>query len=82
LRSTDGLSSDHAPVRCGINEPPLLAKLAEAVRQDGVPLAEGELELLGRLRKARNDAVHGRTPDVPLREDIDHALSIVARLLV
>ncbi len=65
-----------------INDPPVMAKLREAVRRDGVPLAQGEFELLGRLRDARNDAVHGRTPDLPPREDIDHAVSIVARMLV
>jgi hypothetical protein len=65
-----------------INDPPLMAKLREAATRDGVPVAESEYELLGRLRKARNDAVHGRTPKLPLREDVDHAVSIVARLLV
>lgn len=65
-----------------INDPPLMAKLREAVRRDGAPVDEGEFEVLGRLRKARNDAVHGRTPEIPLREDVDHAVSIVARLLV
>jgi hypothetical protein len=65
-----------------INDPPLMAKLREAATRDGAPVVEGEFELLGRLRKARNDAVHGRAPDIPLREDIDHAVSIVARLLV
>jgi hypothetical protein len=65
-----------------INDPPLMAKLREAATRDGAPVAESEYELLGRLRNARNDAVHGRTPKLPLREDIDHAVSIVARLLV
>jgi hypothetical protein len=65
-----------------INDPPLMAKLREAATRDGASVAESEYELLGRLRKARNDAVHGRTPELLLREDIDHAVSIVARLLV
>ena len=65
-----------------INDPPLMAKLREAATRDGAPVAESEYKLLGRLRKARNDAVHGRSPELPLREDIDHAVSIVARLLV
>lgn len=65
-----------------INDPPLMAKLRESATRDGAPVAESEYKLLGRLRKARNDAVHGRTPDLPLREDVDHAVSIVARLLV
>ncbi len=65
-----------------INDPPLMAKLREAAIRDGAPIAESEYELLGRLRKARNDAVHGRTPKLPARENVDHAVSIVARLLV
>jgi hypothetical protein len=36
-----------------INDPPLMAKLREAATRDGVPVAESEYELLGRLRKAR-----------------------------
>jgi hypothetical protein len=59
-----------------------MAKLREAATRDGAPVAESEYKLLGRLRKARNDAVHGRSPELPLREDVDHAVSIVARLLV
>lgn len=65
-----------------INDPPLMAKLRETVRRDGVPLAEGELSLLRDLRDARNDAVHGRTPDLPAREDVDHAVSVVSRMLL
>ena len=65
-----------------INDPPLMAKLRETVRRDGIPLAEGELSLLRDLRDARNDAVHGRTPDLPAREDVDHAVSVVSRMLL
>ena len=64
-----------------INDPPLMAKLREAATRDGAPVAESEYGLLSRLRKARNDAVHGRSPELPPREDVDHAVSIVARLL-
>jgi hypothetical protein len=65
-----------------INDPPLMARLRETVRRDGVPLADGELSLLRELRDARNDAVHGRTPDLPAREDVDHAVSVVSRMLL
>lgn len=65
-----------------INDPPLMAKLKEAIRRDGVPLAAGELDLLSDLRTARNHAVHGRTPDLPLAEEVDHAVSVVARMLL
>jgi len=65
-----------------INEPPLLARLDEAIRQDGVPIAPSELILLGRLRKTRNDAVHGREPVLPTRDEIAHAVSVVSRMLI
>lgn len=65
-----------------IDDPPLFTKLIETAKRDGVPLATGERDLLHKLRNARNDAVHGRKPDIPEREDIDHAVSVVARFLV
>jgi hypothetical protein len=47
-----------------------------------VPISDGEVELLWKLRKLRNDVVHGRRSDVPAPEDVDYAMSIVARMLV
>lgn len=65
-----------------LNDPSLMLKLQTAVRRDGVPLADHEMDLLSRVRTARNDTVHGRAADAPTREDIDHAVSLVARLLL
>lgn len=65
-----------------VTDPPLMARLSEALRRDGVPIAPGELSLLRDLRTARNDAVHGRSPDLPQLEDVDHAVSVVARMIL
>jgi hypothetical protein len=65
-----------------INEAPLMARLNEAVRRDGVPVAESELVLLRSLRDARNDAVHGRSPALPHPDEIAHAVSVVSRMLL
>lgn len=65
-----------------INEAPLMARLNEAVRRDGVPVAESELVLLRSLRDARNDAVHGRSPALPYPDEIAHAVSVVSRMLL
>jgi hypothetical protein len=65
-----------------INDPPPMAKLREATRRDGVPLTEADYDLLARVRKVRNDTVHGRGADVPESGDVDHVVSIVARLLM
>lgn len=65
-----------------INDPPLMAKLREATRKDGVPMTEAEFELLKRVRDVRNNTVHGRQADEPSAEDVDYAISVVARLVM
>lgn len=65
-----------------LTDPPLMAKLREAIRRDGVPLTDAEFDLLSRIRVARNGTVHGRSAQPPSNDDLDYAVSVVARLLL
>jgi hypothetical protein len=65
-----------------LNSPPLLTRLRAALDRDGVPMSDGDIALLQRLRRLRNDAVHGRSSVLPTREELDHAISIVSRMLL
>ncbi len=65
-----------------LNSPPLMIRFKQAILTDGAPLSEGEINLLVRLRKARNDVVHGRESRLPAPEDVEYATSLVARLLI
>jgi hypothetical protein len=47
-----------------------------------MPIDDSELELLEKLRKLRNNVVHGRSSEQPVTDDVDYATSIVARMLV
>jgi hypothetical protein len=64
-----------------MNTPPLLTRLRAAVAADGVPISDQEIALLQRLRRLRNDAVHGRGSATPELEEIEHAVSVVSRML-
>lgn len=64
------------------NDPPLMVRLRALLDSEGVPIADGELELLLALRALRNDVVHGRKTDLPAVEDVEYAISVVARMLV
>lgn len=65
-----------------LNNAPLRARLMQALDDDAVPVAAAEVELLWRLRALRNDVVHGRRSELPIAEDVEYAISIVARMLV
>jgi hypothetical protein len=65
----------------GLNDPPLLARLRAVLDIDAVPYDDGEIELLSRLRRLRNSVVHGRSRELPQAEDVEHATSVVARML-
>jgi len=65
-----------------LNNAPLRIRLMQALDDEDVPMASGELDLLWRLRELRNDVVHGRKSELPAAEDVEHATSIVARMLV
>lgn len=65
-----------------LNAPPLMARLRAALSQDEVPISEGEMTLLQRLRRLRNTAVHGREAELPRAHELEQALAIVSRMLV
>lgn len=69
-------------IAAALNSPPLMARLRQAVSDDGVSISDGEFDLLRKLRKLRNDVVHGRKSDLPIPEDVQYATSIVARFLI
>jgi hypothetical protein len=65
-----------------LNAAPLKSRLLEAVRRDGTPLSRSEVDFLWqRVRGARNKAVHGKGIDPPTPQELQLALSLVARLL-
>jgi hypothetical protein len=59
-----------------------MIRFKQAIRTDGAPLSEGEINLLVRLRKTRNKVVHGQESRLPDPEDVEYATSVVARLLI
>lgn len=65
-----------------LNSPPLLARLRAALAEDGVSVTAGEMALLQRLRRLRNDAVHGRAVELPRPDELEYATSVVYRMLV
>ena len=66
-----------------LNRPSLMDRLRARLADDAVPVSGGETELLERVRTLRNDVTHGREPSVRVdREDLEHAVSVVARILV
>jgi hypothetical protein len=65
-----------------LNNAPLLIRLKKSLDQEGVPIADGEITLLSKLRDLRNDVVHGRNSIRPEAEDVEYAVSIVARMLL
>jgi hypothetical protein len=65
-----------------LNNAPLRLRLMQALDEDNVPINNGEVDLLWRLRTLRNDVVHGRRSELPAVEEVDYATSIVARMLV
>ncbi len=65
-----------------LNEPSLAMKMQARAAADGVPLAPSEIDLLQRLRAARNDSAHGRAPSAGSAHDLRWAVSVVARLIL
>jgi len=65
-----------------LNSPPLIIRFKQAILNDGVPVTDGEIDLLQRLRRVRNNVVHGRESRLPAPEDVEYATSVVARLLI
>jgi hypothetical protein len=65
-----------------VNEAPLMVRLRVALEADLVPFNEGDIVVLRRLRKQRNDALHGRQRGRPTMDDLDMARGFVNRMLV
>jgi hypothetical protein len=65
-----------------LNEPPLMARLRAAGESDGVMLSPAEWEMLSRLRRVRNESVHGAQHTTVGDADLDLGVSILARLLL
>lgn len=65
-----------------LNAAPMMARLREAARRDGARLTEAEIDLLHRVRRTRNRATHGKEAEPPGSAELDHAVSIVSRLLL
>jgi hypothetical protein len=65
-----------------LNNAPLLIRLRKTLDDESVPIADGEIDLLWKLRNLRNDVVHGRKSELPAPEDVEYAVSIVSRMMV
>ena len=65
-----------------LNEPPLMVRLKAALEEDGVPYRAEELSTLQKVRRARNDLVHGRSREAPSEADLKYAVAIVNRMLL
>jgi len=65
-----------------INEAPLMTRLRAALAMDHVPFTEEDLTVLKRLRRQRNDALHGRQRGRPDSNDLDLARGFVNRMIV
>jgi hypothetical protein len=65
-----------------LNEPALMTRLRVASERDGVMLSKAEWDLLTRLRRVRNEAVHGASQTTATAWQIDLGVSIVARVLL
>jgi hypothetical protein len=65
-----------------INRPPLKARLLAALKRDGVPYSDAEIEALWRLRKVRNEALHAAAVAEPVADDLEVGRAFVNRVLV
>lgn len=64
-----------------LNDTPLMRKLLTALHREGTQLDADEEALLRRLRRIRNQALHGREPDPMERQDGARGCSLLARAL-
>jgi hypothetical protein len=63
-----------------LNQAPLLARVRARLAEDRVPVTEGDMDTLARVRTHRNDLVHGRS-DVVDEKDVERAIALLARIL-
>jgi hypothetical protein len=65
-----------------VDRPSVKMALREATEAEGIALTDPEFALLSEIRKARNRATHGAEVEIPSDADLDHACSILSRILV
>ncbi len=65
-----------------VNRPPLRARFLAALNFDGVSYTDEEVDVLWRLRRVRNNAVHGAEAAEPAGDDLELARGLVNRMLV
>jgi hypothetical protein len=64
-----------------LNELPLMDKLLATLTDEGIVLTGTDRAVLARLRKVRNQTIHGR-PAEEVGDDLEHGCSILTRALV
>jgi len=67
-------------LRRSLNQFSIRGRLAHVLAQEGVPATTDDLDLLRRLRDARNKALHGSTA-TPAHDDIDRAVAFLSRAI-
>ena len=65
-----------------LNDPPLMVTIQNELDKNKIKLERDELEVLKKMRKLRNDVIHGKASGEIGDEDIEKFISIVERLLV
>lgn len=65
-----------------LNAGSLMQRIWIQATRDDVPVSSSDREVIARMRAVRNDAIHGRDLRPPSRDELAHAVSVVARLLV
>lgn len=65
-----------------LNATSLMQRIWIQAAKDHVPVSSSDREIIARMRAVRNDAIHGRDLRPPSRDELAHAVSVVARLLV
>ncbi len=64
------------------NQAPLLARLSQFVSDHRIDVSADELSLLRRLRKSRNESLHGKAASPPSASVLTTAASIAARFII
>jgi hypothetical protein len=64
------------------NQAPLRTRLKLAIGKDEVPVTEEDIEVLWRVREARNAVEHGGSRSLPEEDDLRCSQAIVNRMLV
>lgn len=64
----------------GLNQAPLLTRVRAQLSADAVPVTEGDMAMLKRVRDQRNDIVHGRATGAD-EQDLERAVALLARIL-